>query len=398
VPPIHYLDSLPRTADVVVVGGGVVGAATAFYAARAGLRPLLIERRPALCTLTTPASTGAFRLQFDNLEELELVRESVELFENFPDVTGQRDYDLAIRRQGYLWVTTEEMRAERAQALVRQQHSWGQTDIEYVPGDEARSRWPYLSTEVLGARWREGDGFLDPKALTMGLVAGSKAEVVVDCGVTGFDISGGQLRGVETELGVVSTGTAVIAAGPFSGIVAGLAGVTLPVTTVQRQKLIMPEVDLVPPDAPMTIDDDSGAHWRPGLQGAYILFTDPATPPSDPTENVPPDYSHAFKVLNPASPVSVARVVPFWAEVWERNAVTWLLHTGQYTMTPDHRPLLGATEIPGLYVNSGYSGHGIMVSAAGSRHLVDVLTGAADAHTNPFRVDREFAGRDLDLL
>jgi sarcosine oxidase subunit beta len=376
----------------------VVGAATAFYAARAGLRPLIVEQRPALCTLTTPASTGAFRLQFDNLEELELVRESVELFENFPDVTGQRDYDLRIRHQGYLWVTTEQSRAERAQALVRQQHSWGQTDIEYVSGDEAQSRWPYLSKDVLGARWRAGDGFLDPKALTMGLIAGAKADVVVDCGVRGFDIVGGRLRGVATERGVVSAGAAVIAAGPFSGIVAGLAGVRLPVTTVQRQKLIMPEVDLVPPEAPMTIDDDTGAHWRPGLQGAYILFTDPTTPPSDPTENVPPDYDHAFRVLNPKSPVSIARVVPFWADVWERNAVTWLLHTGQYTMTPDHRPLLGPTEVHGLYVNSGYSGHGIMVSAAGSRHLVDVLTEAAERATNPFRIDRDFAPRDLDLL
>jgi len=398
VPPIDYQDALPRTADLVVVGGGVVGAATAFYAARAGLRPLIIERRPALCTLTTPASTGAFRLQFDNLEELELVRESVALFDNFYDLTGQREYDLRIRRQGYLWVTTEEQRAERARSLVREQHSWGQTDIDYLSGDEAQSRWPYLSTDVVGARWRAEDGFLDPKALTMGLVAGSRAAVVVGCGVVGFDIAGGRLQGVITDDGVVSTGAAVIAAGPFSGVVAGLAGVNLPVTTVQRQKLIMPEVESVPPDAPMTIDDDTGAHWRPGLRGAYILFTDPTTPPSAPTENVPPDFGHAFRVLDPASPVSVARVAPFWAEVWERNAVTWLLHTGQYTMSPDHRPLLGITEVSGLYVNTGYSGHGIMVSAAGSRHLVELLTGAADARTNPFRPDREFGARDLDLL
>jgi len=395
---IDYRAALPRTADLVVVGGGVVGAATAFYAAHAGLRPLIIERRPALCTLTTPASTGAFRLQFDNLEELELVRESIELFENFPDLTNQKEYDLRIQRQGYLWVTTEEQRAQRAQDLVRRQHSWGQTDIEYIPGDAAQARWPYLSREVLGARWRAGDGFLDPKALSMGLVAGSKAAVMVDCGVTGFDTDGGRLRGVVTDRGVVATDTAVIAAGPFSGIVARLAGIRLPVTTVQRQKLIMPEVDVVPPDAPMTIDDDTGAHWRPGLRGAYILFTDPKTPPSDPTENVPPDFGHAFNVLNPASPVSVARVVPFWADVWARNAVTWLLHPGQYTMTPDHRPLLGHTKIAGLFVNSGYSGHGIMVSAAGSRHLVDVLTGAVDRDTNPFRLDRDFAPRDLDLL
>src|SRR5687767_4740556 len=105
--PIRYADDLPRRAEVVVIGGGVVGAATAFFARRAGLAPLLIESRPALCTLTTPASTGAFRLQFDNPEELEMVRGSVDLFLNFPDATGQADYDLSLRQQGYLWLTTD---------------------------------------------------------------------------------------------------------------------------------------------------------------------------------------------------------------------------------------------------------------------------------------------------
>src|ERR671916_2613587 len=124
---IRYVDAPPRSCDLVVVGGGVVGAATAFYAARAGLDVVLVERRPALCTLTTPASTGAFRLQFDNLEELELVRESAEVFLGFPEVTEQSDYDLRLRQQGYLWVTTDEDRAAQQRSLVALQHSWGQT-------------------------------------------------------------------------------------------------------------------------------------------------------------------------------------------------------------------------------------------------------------------------------
>jgi glycine/D-amino acid oxidase-like deaminating enzyme len=67
-------------------------------------------------------------------------------------------------------------------------------------------------------------------------------------------------------------------------------------------------------------------------------------------------------------------------------------------MTPDHRPLLGETEIEGLFVNGGYSGHGIMGSAAGSRHLVDVLAGPLAEDENPFRLDRTFVARDLDVL
>src|SRR5438876_5400285 len=104
---VHEMDGreVPRTAELVVIGGGVVGAATAFHAARAGFRPVIVEARGALCTLTTPKATGAFRLQFDNREELELVRESVELFLNFAEATGQREHDLGIRQQGYLWLT-----------------------------------------------------------------------------------------------------------------------------------------------------------------------------------------------------------------------------------------------------------------------------------------------------
>src|SRR5216117_4435504 len=111
-------DDPPRNADLVVVGGGVVGAATAFHAARAGLKPLLVEARPALCTLTTPVAAGAFRLQFDDLEELTLVRESAELFLNFREATGQDEYDPRVRQQGYLWLTTDERGAERQRALV----------------------------------------------------------------------------------------------------------------------------------------------------------------------------------------------------------------------------------------------------------------------------------------
>ncbi|MDQ2744392.1 MAG: FAD-binding oxidoreductase [Chloroflexota bacterium] len=395
---VKYLAALPATADLVIIGGGVVGAATAFFAARAGLHPLLLERRPRLCTLTTPASTGAFRLQFDNEEELRMVRRSVELFLNFNEITGQREYDLDIRRQGYLFLTTTAEGAERQRRVVSRQHGWGQTDIELLAGDEVRHRFPFVSENVRQGRFRQDDGFLDPKALTMGLASASGASVLTGCAVTGFGIEGGRLCGVETERGSVDTNTAVIAAGPFSGLVAARAGVDLPVQTVRRQKVIIPDAPEVPAQAPMTIDDDTATHWRPVLQGAYLLFTDPATPPSPPAEDVTPDHRFAFDLLDPASPRAVARVSPFWKNVWERGSTNWIVQAGQYTMTPDHRPLIGQTSIKGLYANTGYSGHGIMGSPAGSQLLVEVVTGQLPDDRNPFRLDRTFAERELDIL
>src|SRR6266498_1047019 len=138
---IRYLPGLPRTAELVVIGGGIVGAATAFHAARAGLRPLVLERRPALCSLTTAVAAGGFRLQLETREQLELVRESAELFLHFAEATGQRGYDPAVRQQGYLWLTTTAEGAERQRRLVERQRAWG------VDVDEARRAFPFLAKE-----------------------------------------------------------------------------------------------------------------------------------------------------------------------------------------------------------------------------------------------------------
>ena len=192
---INYVDGLPATADLVVVGGGVVGAATAFFAARAGLRPLVVEKRPALATLTTAVATGAFRLQFDTLEELDLLRESVKVFESFADVTGQRLYDPHVRQQGYLFATTDPAMAEKQRRIVARQHAWGQLDIEILDGAEVRRRFPFVAPEVIQARFRQGDGFLDPKQVAHGFAQGSGAAFVTSCEVTGFAVSGGRLAG-----------------------------------------------------------------------------------------------------------------------------------------------------------------------------------------------------------
>jgi len=397
--PIRYLDAPPNAAELVIVGGGVIGAATAFHAARAGIRPLIVEARPRLCTLTTPVSAGAFRLQFDDLEELELVRSSAAMFLDFEEATGQREYDLALKLRGYLWLTTDPAGAEAQLELVTRLHAWGQTDVEIISGDDVRNRWPWVSPDVVQARWRAGDGFLDTKRLTFGLAAGANADVVTSCAATGFHVSGGRLAAVETSRGEIACAAAVICAGPLSGVVGTAADLTLPVVTVRRQKLILPEVREVPPDAPFVIDEDTGAHWRPAYTGgAWLLFTDPTTAPMEPAADVPTDHRFAFQLLDPASPVAVARVVPFWRDVWQRGSDHWLLQAGQYTVTPDHRPIIGESSVPGLFVNTGYSGHGIMLGPAAGQVCVDLLTGASPAAANPFRLDRAFEPRPQPTL
>ena len=111
---------------------------------------------------------------------------------------------------------------------------------------------------------------------------------------------------------------------------------------------------------------------------------------------MPPSEAFAFAVLDPRSPQAVARITPFWREVWE-GAPQWLLRAGQYDLTPDHRPLIGATDVPGLFVYCGTSGHGVMTAAGGARRLAESLAGRLAAD-HPFAPGRRFEERERDVL
>lgn len=388
--------AVPTDTALVVIGAGIAGASTAFWAARAGLSPVVLEALPAPASLTTPVATGAFRLQFDNLEETELVRESVNLILHFTEITGQDSGPLRVRQPGYIWATTSETRAEEQRRVVALQHSWGQTDIEILSGDEARHRFPYLSPEVVQVRYRAGDGFVDPRALTLGLLRASRAPIHTSCRVVSLrDRSSGGFD-VRTDRGTIRAEQVVIAAGPFTARLAALAGVDLPLEVKPRHKVVVPSLARVPPDAPMTIDDDTGVHWRPVLSGAHVLDAAPRGPGREPVENVPPDLDMAFRVLDPSRSEAAARVSPFWGEAWRNGEFSWMVHSGQYTISPDHRPLIGRTPVEGLWVNSGYSGHGIMCSPAGGRILADLIT--AQLEDSPFSPDRTFVKRRLDQI
>jgi sarcosine oxidase subunit beta len=157
----------------------------------------------------------------------------------------------------------------------------------------------------------------------------------------------------------------------------------------------------------MTIDEETGAHWRPALRGAFVLLTEPNTPSGDPVWSVPTSADYAFRLLDPASPDSVAVVAPFWADVWDRGA-NWVIQAGQYEYSPDHRPFVGPTPVDGLWLNGGWSGHGVMGTGGGSRLLLDTIAGTTTGPPwglrtdgpggNPFRLDRPMDVGRHDVL
>lgn len=381
---------LPRTADVVIIGGGIIGCASAFFLHRAGLRCVIVERLPTLAGLATAQSMEAMRAQFVEPENLAMMSESIAFYKRFGAETGlgepDEPYDIGLRQQGYLFLTTQADGPTRFRRRVADQHALGLTDVEYLAPNEIRRRFPFVTGDVTAATFRAQDGWLSANEATLGFAAASRATQALGVTVTGFrrNDRGSDRRGVsgvETDAGPIDAGVVIVAAGPYSQRVAALAGVDLPLVNLRRHRVTIGGHPLIPQGAPMTIDQDTGAHWRPESGGAALAWAQSHEQPMEPVDHVRPNPEFPFEVLE-----GVSRLCAFWEDVagtLKKNQVH--LGAGQYTLTPDDRPIIGPHEaLPGLYFNCGYGGHGVMAAPGGGRLLADLVTGEVADRDNPF--------------
>jgi sarcosine oxidase subunit beta len=386
-------------ADVVIVGGGISGASSAFFLAQAGFKPIVVERLSSLAALTTSQSMEGMRAQFVEPENIAMMRESIAFYEAFAERTGLVGYDIGVHQQGYLFLTAEPDGWERFRQRVHNQRHMGLTDVELLDGAAVRRRFPFVAEGATAATFRQHDGWLSAHEAAHGFIRASGAKVLLNTTVTGFSTTGGRISGVPTQHGSIAAPVVVVAAGPYSAQVGALAGIDLPLQVIRRHRLTIGEHPLIPQDAPMTIDQDTGAHWRPERPGAALAWAQPGEPPGSPTDDVPSNPMFPFEVLE-----GVSRLCPFWVNVAEslkREQV--FLTAGQYTVTPDDKPIIGPhPAIAGLFFNLGYSGHGVMAAPGGGRLLSDLVSGRIADADNPFSFRRlaglEFGAREHTRL
>ena len=227
-----------ETADAVVIGGGIIGVATAFWLSRAGLSTILVEMRDGLSTLTTTASIESFRAQFTEPAMAALAKESIDVWENFAQTTGLEGYEIDLHHGGYLFLTTEEDMVAEVKATVEAYHKVGVTDSEYLSGDEVLKRWPWLNPEIKAGAFRAKDGWFSAHEVTQGFArAADKARFYVRTRATGIETDSQGVCAVTTDRGRINTRVVVNAAGPFAidvGRWVGLESAHLPDATTAR--------------------------------------------------------------------------------------------------------------------------------------------------------------------
>jgi sarcosine oxidase subunit beta len=381
---ISSSDTLPETADVVIIGGGIAGASDAFFLSRAGLSVVVLERGDQLAGLTTSQSVACFRAQWDEPDHAALVLPSIDFYGSFGERVGLEGWDIGMRRNGWLFISGAEGGPAAVAGFVAGHRRLGVHDSEYLTGEEARKRFPWLGPVVTAASYRAQDGWVSPYEVTYGFAKASSATFLLRTIATRIVIDDEAVAGVETTRGTISTRRAVLAAGPFSRSLAETAGIVLHVLAVRRHRAKVAPRSEIPADGPMTVDMDTHVYWRPEGGGAFLGYGLPEDP-GEPMLAVPVDWTFPAVAMDAAG-----RLVPFWRDLAERLTQAEVsVGAGQYTVTSDGRPIIGAApRVEGLFVHSGDNGWGVESAPEAGRRLAAIVLAGRDGPDNPFRIDR----------
>jgi sarcosine oxidase, subunit beta len=357
-----------QTAEVVIIGGGIVGSSIAYHLTAAGCKDVLvIERESAQGKGSTGKSMGGVRAQFSTPVNIQMSLYSIPFYAAFDERLG---YPVGYRPQGYLFCATNEKHLAYLRTNYQKQVAMGLKDVRLVAAEDIRCMFPKLhSDDIVGGSFCSTDGFVDPYSAMIGFMtwaADHGAKLSKNTVVTGIQRDAQGIAAVETSKGTISTRKVVNCAGAWAAEIARMVDVDLPVEPLRRMLVPTEPFDQFPHTAPMIIDMSNGFHFRPEGLGFLLAWNDP-----EETFGYKTDFDPAFieKILTRA-----ADRVPVFENLAVNPKRAW---AGLYEMTPDHHPILGPVPgVPGFFLANGFSGHGVMHAPATGKILADlVLTG-----------------------
>ena len=384
---------MTQTAEVVLIGGGIIGASIAYHLRQDGFagRILVVERDTTYARAATPMSLGGIRQLYGLPCNIRMARYSLQFYERFDEVMsgGWGQAQAHFHQRGYLLLLDEQNR----EASIRNyevQRRMG-VEVDMLPPGQVHEFFPHLYVgDVSHAVYSRRDGYLNPRGALQGFVERSRE---LNCTwlqdeVVGFSRGAEGTFTVHTRQGEgISTPTLVIVSGAWAAHVAALAGIHLPVTPVRRQACYVTLPGAVGEKLPMVIDR-SDVHFRHDTETddhlivSYIVRDEPAGFNFE--WDAEQFESHILPPLRRRLPrLAALRLQRGWA--------------GHYAVTPDENPILGPhPELPGLFMATGFSGHGVMLAPASGKALSEVIRlGRYETlDATPYRLER-FATGDL---
>lgn len=356
---------------VVVIGGGIVGMATAHRLASDGIDVVVCERaKPGAGS--TERALGGIRAQFSSPGNIALSQHAMPVWEQFEDTFG---VDIGFRQHGYLFLTADGSTAEAFQRRVALQREHGVPSVS-LPPEDAREYLPALHADrFVAATYSPTDGTADPHLALQGFADAARglgADIRTGVEVTDvvFEVAGGtdpQVVAVGTSEGRLPCDFAINAAGPWAGRVGELADLDLPVAPKRRQIAVVKPSTACPEDVPLTVDVDTGVHFTPERAGDALVAGNVGQ--ADPTHD-PDAYSTDYDLewVRAVLPAAGDIAGYFGPETRVKNG--W---AGLYAVTPDHRPIIEESR-PGFVNAVGFSGHGFMHAPATAQVVADLVS------------------------
>ena len=381
---------MAETADVVVIGGGVIGCSIAHHLVQRGVRRVAVLEKRFLASGATGRSSACIRQHYSTPETCRMVLRSLRFFETFPERTGGRDASFV--RVGYLLGVGDRLREPMERSVALQQ-SVG-IDTRLVSPREMREIEPRLRVDdfVLGC-YEPAAGYADPAGTTQALAGAARdggARIHEETEVLGIEVAGGRVTGVRTSRGAIDTPVVVDAAGTWGDRVARMVGVDVPITVVRHRISFFAR----PPEAaaphPMLYDFVQNIYTRPETGGLTLVG-----PLEDAAEDrVDPDrFSEGVSFEETADAMErAAHRFP----VMEQGEVAkgW---AGCFDVTPDWHPILDGSPVGGFFLAVGFSGHGFKLSPAVGEMMASLVVAGKtpDDDIHAFRLSRFAEGAPI---
>ncbi len=355
---------MTRNADVVIIGGGIIGLAAAFNLAKFKFgKIVVVEKEMFLGSGATSKCAGGIRAQFNSKSNIEMSMKSEEILANFESITG---YPAIFNQCGYMFLLSDEKELADFSKAVELQKSLG-LPVELIDPDRINDFAPEVRTDdIIKATFCQQDGLADPNDLIQGYASASRGlgvEILVETEVTGITTDKNTVTGIKTNKGDIDCPLIINAAGPYAKIIAQMAGTSIPVEAVRRQIVTTAALDFVGPKFPMVVDVKAGLYFHREAPGLLLGWADNTVEPAF-DESVDPDYTDniIMKALDRIPALETAGVSNSWA--------------GLYEVTPDHHAIIGSSKkINGLFYINGFSGHGLMHAPAAGLVAAESICG-----------------------